>query len=151
MGGIIRMKRLVQSTWNHDKRRFEPVPIPYWAWEPAVIALSSAEEFVDRLSLGSEALASGVDDTRLLLDLDIKAQVILIIQGMVKYHSKTKTAANREFAAAARAGLGQGAGPGPRQKKAVDRAAVEESLVELQVKHHVFIVQGERSFVRNEN
>ena len=142
--GLIQFKRLVQARWNLASRRFIPLDTPRWEKEKAVILVASVEDVVDRVLQGENALAEWISDLRIIMDLSADSQVILLVKGLNKYFSKTKTLANRDFTAAARAGLSD-LGPGQSAANAgrLDKEAIDQALVELQLQETVFIVRGE--------
>ena len=140
---MIRFNRNVKAKWSGITKQFVPLDQPRWEWEKTIVLLAAAEEVIDRITQDSEPLSSWISDLRLIANLSVETQVILLIKGLEKYYSKTKTLANREFTAAARAGLaGASATAATSSTMRVDKETVEMALLELQVQETVFIVRG---------
>ena len=135
----------MKARWDLEKKRFVLLDEVRWVWENTVMLVVTAEDVVDKILEGGGNLKSWIVDTRMLLGLAEKDQVIVMMRGLGKYYSKTKTIANREFTAAARAGL-DGASGGGRSIRAaggrMEKDTVERELVKLQVDQGCFIIQG---------
>ena len=80
------------------------------------------------------------------MDLSVDTQVMLLVKGLNKYFSKTKTLDNRDFTAAARAGLSDaGLSRSTATTDRLEKDAIDRALVELQLQQTVFIVRGQSS------
>ncbi|WWC66778.1 uncharacterized protein I206_100683 [Kwoniella pini CBS 10737] len=160
--GVIKFKRHLKARWDSEKKRFIPLEEPKWVWEGIILVLVEAEEIVDKISTSSnvlgddailnekEDLSSWVSDIRLNLNLKKDDQVIIMIKGLQKYYSKTKSLANKEFTAAARAGLNgssstQGGSKSITLPTRPEKEIIEMALVELQVKERCFLVHVEKT------
>lgn len=89
---------------------------------------------------------------------DGSPQIMLVIHGMKAYHSKTKSAAQREFAARAKAALAEiegstpadpvqtrkkATGKGKTQSPRLEKDDIERELVAIHLRHGWLQVQGE--------
>ncbi|KAK8845528.1 hypothetical protein IAR55_006243 [Kwoniella newhampshirensis] len=139
--GVIRFKRHLKARWDPAKKQFIPLDDPRWVWESTVLVILNAVDLVDKIAAGEEELSTWASDVRLTLGLSAKEQMMVMIKGLQKYYSKTKSMANKEFAAAARAGLG-GLSAGSMQtvtaRPSKDR--IEMEMVKLQVAERCFLV-----------
>ncbi|WVQ93747.1 hypothetical protein IAU59_000824 [Kwoniella sp. CBS 9459] len=152
ISGVIRFKRHLKARWDATKKHFIPLDEPKWVWEPSILMIINAEEIVDRIAdiSGDDKLSNFIADVRLTLGLKSTDQMMVMIKGLNKYYSKTKSLANKEFTAAARAGLAGSAGANGRTSAAVinsrpDKETIEMELVKLQVKERCFLVHVEKT------
>ncbi|ODN76140.1 hypothetical protein, variant [Cryptococcus amylolentus CBS 6039] len=147
--GAIRFKRHLKSRWDVVVKRFIPLDQPRWVWEKTVLILITAEELVDKIADGDDALVQWASDVRLLLSLSQQDQVIIMIKGIEKYYSKSKSMANKDYMSAARAGLEGGAVGGAmtagRRAVRPTKDRIEEELVKLQVAEGCFLVHVEKT------
>ena len=108
-----------------------------------MVVMVTAEEIVDKIVHGGGMLDDWMGDTRLTLGLSGNDQMMVMVKGLQKYYSKTKTLANKEFTAAARAGLdGNQANPATLDARPA-KEVIEKELVRLQVEQGCFLVHGE--------
>lgn len=142
--GAIRIERHIKARYDHNAKRFMPIDSPFWEWDPAIIIVVDAESIVDTIALGEDSLIRWIQDARLKLKLDVESQVIIIMKDLAKYTAKTRTLANREFTALARAGLDAARNTSDASSSAgrLSKDRIEASLLDLQVKERVFLVQG---------
>ncbi|OCF45159.1 hypothetical protein I317_00961 [Kwoniella heveanensis CBS 569] len=159
INGVIRFKRHLKARWDSTKKQFIPLDQEKWIWEPSILMIINAEEIVDRIANASDStsddessLSTFIADVRLTLGLKVTDQMMVMIKGLNKYYSKTKSLANKEFTAAARAGLtgarsGNGrTGPGATvMSSRPDKETIEMELVKLQVEERCFLVHVEKT------
>lgn len=129
-----------------------------------MLVLITAEELVDKIAdadVGGredadadvDVLAQWASDVRLLLGLAMSDQVVLMIKGLQKYYSKSRSLANKDYINAARAGLDGGSATatttaavngryGPPRPT---RDQIEAEMVRLQVAEHFFLVHVEKT------
>ncbi|ORX34758.1 hypothetical protein BD324DRAFT_643279 [Kockovaella imperatae] len=144
--GLIRFRRHVRARWDNTTKRFYPLDQPRWEWDKSVLVLSSADDLVDMISQGGDYLNTWMADLRMIAGLSADTQIILIIKGLEKYYSKTKTLANREYTAAARAGLQPGSISTQNATiTRIERDAVVAALLELQFAEKAYIVKVEKT------
>ena len=150
VAGTIRIKRHVQARWDSTTKRFIPLDVSHWEWEPITILAVHATDVVDKILHGSTSLVQWIRDVRLLLELQSDATLILVIKGMAKLQAKLRTQANREYIAAARAGLEDGPPARASVKDSeepigpmVDNEAIGMEFVNLQITAGVHVVNGE--------
>ncbi|OWZ34011.1 crossover junction endonuclease EME1 [Cryptococcus neoformans AD2-60a] len=165
--GVIRFKRHLQARWDPESKRFVPLDDPRWVWEKTVLVLITAEELVDKIAdadVGGredadadadvDVLAQWASDVRLLLGLAMSDQVVLMIKGLQKYYSKSRSLANKDYINAARAGLDGGSATATTTTAAVNgrygpprptRDQIEAEMVRLQVAEHFFLVHVEKT------
>lgn len=156
--GVIRFKRYLQARWDPEPKRFVPLDDPRWVWEKTVLVLITAEELVDKIADADadadvDVLAQWASDVRLLLGLAMSDQVVLMIKGLQKYYSKSRSLANKDYINAARAGLDGGSATTTTTTAAVmngryapprpTRDQIEAEMVRLQVAEHFFLVHVE--------
>ncbi|WWD22481.1 hypothetical protein CI109_106974 [Kwoniella shandongensis] len=139
--GVIRFKRHLKAKWDPAKKQFIPLDEPRWVWESTILVIINAEELVDKIAAGEEELSTWASDVRLTLGLSSKEQMMVMIKGLQKYYSKTKSLANKEFAAAARAGL-DGLATASKQTlpSRPPKERIEMEMVKLQVAERCFLV-----------
>ena len=123
--GLIRFKRHVQARYDEASKRWVALEQDVWEWETTVVIVSTAEEIVDHAL--TDRLSDWIGDLRLQLG---NGQMILLIKDLGKYHAKSKTLANREFAAAVR-------GSSVQSTARLSRLEVDEALA-----HRCFLVYG---------
>ncbi|WVF66117.1 hypothetical protein IAT40_000856 [Kwoniella sp. CBS 6097] len=166
INGMIRFKRHLKARWDPTKKQFIPLDQPKWVWEPSILMIINAEEIVDRIATAStststsnpseESLSTFIADVRLTLGLKSTDQMMVMIKGLNKYYSKSKSLANKEFTAAARAGLAgsgsagtggnsNGRAGGAMMTSRPDKETIEMELVKLQVKERCFLVHVEKT------
>ncbi|TYJ54898.1 hypothetical protein B9479_004406 [Cryptococcus floricola] len=147
--GAIRFKRHLKARWDVAVKRFIPLDQPRWVWEKTVLILITAEELVDKIADGDDALVQWASDVRLLMSLSQQNQVIIMIKGIEKYYSKSKSMANKDYMSAARAGLEGGAVGGAmtagRRAVRPTKDRIEEEMVKLQVAEGCFLVHVEKT------
>lgn len=159
--GVIRFKRHLQARWDPESKRFVPLDDPRWVWEKTVLVLITAEELVDKIAdadVGADVdvLAQWASDVRLLLGLAMSDQVVLMIKGLQKYYSKSRSLANKDYINAARAGLDGGSATattttttaavnGRYAPPRPTRDQIEAEMVRLQVAEHFFLVHVEKT------
>lgn len=157
--GVIRFKRHLQARWDPESKRFVPLDDPRWVWEKTVLVLITAEELVDKIAdadVGADVdvLAQWASDVRLLLGLAMSDQVVLMIKGLQKYYSKSRSLANKDYINAARADLDGGSATATTTTAAVNgryapprptRDQIEAEMVRLQVAEHFFLVHVEKT------
>ncbi|WVQ62597.1 uncharacterized protein L199_000743 [Kwoniella botswanensis] len=162
INGLIKFKRHLKARWDPEKKQFIPLDQPIWIWEGICVLVINAEEIVDKIAPTStcespdeeerlDELNVWVSDIKLTLGLTVNDQLIIMIKGLQKYHSKMKSLANKQFTAAARAGLSgattanrnQGGRNGGRIGP--DKEIIEMALVRLQVKQRCFLVNVEKT------
>ncbi|KAL1407069.1 hypothetical protein Q8F55_006482 [Vanrija albida] len=148
VGATIRFLRHVRAEWDKDTKRYIPLDQERTEWDPTVVLVCSADDVVDFVAEGDNALIEWLADLRLTLRLKKEDQVILLVRGLDKYHAKTKSLAERAFRDAARAGL-SGDQSGPSSILAthgrVDKSVVEAELLRAQLEEMVFVVQVEKT------
>ncbi|EAL18234.1 hypothetical protein CNBK2520 [Cryptococcus deneoformans B-3501A] len=147
--GAIRFKRHLQARWDPGSKRFVPLDDPRWVWEKTVLVLITAEELVDKIADGGDTLGQWASDVRLLLGLATGDQVVLMIKGLQKYYSKSRSLANKDYINAARAGL-EGGSAATATATAITfrrptREQIEAEMVRLQVAEHFFLVHVEKT------
>ncbi|WVQ76229.1 hypothetical protein IAR50_005894 [Cryptococcus sp. DSM 104548] len=149
ISGAIRFKRHLQSRWDVAMKRFIPLDQPRWVWEKTVLVFITAEELVDKITDGEDALVQWASDIRLLLSLSQQDQVIIMIKGIDHYYSKSTTISNKNHKAAALAGLGGGAVGGVmaagRHSVRPTKDKIEEEMVKLQVAEGCFLIHVEKT------
>ncbi|OWZ53527.1 crossover junction endonuclease EME1 [Cryptococcus neoformans c45] len=158
--GVIRFKRHLQARWDPESKRFVPLDDPRWVWEKTVLVLITAEELVDKIAdadvggredADADVLAQWASDVRLLLGLAMSDQVVLMIKGLQKYYSKSRSLANKDYINAARAGLDGGSATttaamnGRYASPRPTRDQIEAEMVRLQVAEHFFLVHVEKT------
>ncbi len=102
---------------------------------------------MDKIACEESMLRTWIADVRLTLGLSLKEQIMVMIKGLQKYHSKTKAMVNREFTAAARAGIDGTEGlasTAAALSSRPEKEVIERELVKLQVEKGCFLVHGER-------
>jgi crossover junction endonuclease EME1 len=108
-----------------------------------VLVIVTAEEVVDKIAMGGRLLSGWAVDVRLALGINDTDQMIVMITGLQKYYSKSKSLANRAFTAAVRAGLGEGTKSSqPGMALRISKEVIERELVKLQVVEGCFLVHG---------
>ncbi|KAK4688871.1 hypothetical protein P7C73_g1220, partial [Tremellales sp. Uapishka_1] len=144
--GIIKFKRHVQARWSSSEKRFIPLPSPHWRWESTVVIVVPADEIVDKVAGGNDLLSKWSSDVRLATGLSRKDQVFIMIKGLQKYYSKTKSLANKEYTAQARAGL-SGTSISSQSSLTVrpSKGTIEMELVKLQVAEGCFLIHVEKT------
>lgn len=146
VGATVRFLRHIRAEWDTNTKRYIPLDKERTEWDPTVVLVCSADDVIDLVAEGGEALIEWLADLRLTLRLKKEDQVILLVRGLDKYHAKTKSLADRAFRDAARAGL-SGGQSGPSSILAthgrVDKSVVEAELLRAQLVEMVFVVQGE--------
>lgn len=142
--GSIRIKRHVKARWDQRAKRFFPLEQPFWEWDTSTLLVVNASEVVDKMISGNNELVQWIKDVRMMLDIPLGHQIIVVIKGLNKYQAKKKTMANREFTAMARAGLaaGETTVPSADVPRRIGQADIEAELVNVQVKERVFVVHG---------
>lgn len=132
-----------------------------------MLVLITAEELVDKIAdadVGGredadadadvDVLAQWASDVRLLLGLAMSDQVVLMIKGLQKYYSKSRSLANKDYINAARAGLDGGSATATATTAASNgryapprptRDQIEAGMVRLQVAEHFFLVHVEKT------
>lgn len=124
-----------------------------------MLVLITAEELVDKIAdadadADADVLAQWASDVRLLLGLAMSDQVVLMIKGLQKYYSKSRSLANKDYINAARAGLDGGsattatttaASNGRYAPPRPTRDQIEAEMVRLQVAEHFFLVHVEKT------
>lgn len=114
-----------------------------------MLVLITAEELVDKIADGGDTLGQWASDVRLLLGLATGDQVVLMIKGLQKYYSKSRSLANKDYINAARAGL-EGGSAATATATAITfrrptREQIEAEMVRLQVAEHFFLVHVEKT------
>lgn len=147
MAGVLRFRRHVRAEWDSTNKRYVPLDQERLEWDPTVVLVASADDVVDRVAQGGDTLSEWLSDVRLTLSLSSDCQILLLVRGLEKYHSKTQSIANRSFREAARSGLaGDGtssaASPSSAVAGRVDKETVETALLRAQVVRRVFVVHG---------
>jgi crossover junction endonuclease EME1 len=148
--GVIRFKRYVQARWDTAGKKFVPLDQPKWRWETTVLVIMTAEDVIDKIAVCNDELGTWAGDFRLMLGMGAKDQMFVMIKGLQKYYSKTKSLANKEYTAQARAVLGEKEGEGGRGRANSARPSkeiIERELVKLQVAHGCFLIHGEQLHV----
>lgn len=143
--GTIRFLRRVTAEWDAVAKIYVPIEVERKEWEPTTVLVASGEAIVDRVAQGGDALTDWLSDVQLTLDMKTHEQLMLVVRGLEKYHSKTKSIANRAFRETARAGLaGEGVAGVPTSvlSARVDKDQVEAELLRAQVVQRVFVVHG---------
>lgn len=147
VGGTIRFLRHVSAEWNASEKRFVPLDIPKTEWETTTILVAGADEVVDRILRGNNELVEWIADIRLTLFLAPDEQLLLLVRGLEKYHSKTRSIANKAFRDSARAGLATGrtgsAETSTGSRTRVEKEEVETELLKAQLSQYLLVVQGE--------
>lgn len=141
--GLVRFKRHVRARWDGDQKRFVPLEHPRWQWENTFVVIISAQELVDKIVLGNGELQDWAADLRMILrgQSSTASQMVLLVKGLEKYHSQTRSLVNKEYAAAARAGL-SAADSSVLHSSRPSRADVDCEVVKLQVAEGCFMVHG---------
>ncbi|WWC85903.1 uncharacterized protein L201_000773 [Kwoniella dendrophila CBS 6074] len=159
INGVIKFKRHLKARWDSDKKQFIPLDNPIWIWESTILMVINAEEIIDKISHSQSnqgedninELSLWISDIKLTLGLNSATdQLIIMIKGLNKYYSKSKSLANKEFTAAARAGLnGSSTSSNQPGNKSIgvrpDKETIEMALVQLQVKERCFLVHVEKT------
>lgn len=143
--GSIRFRRRVRAEWDSTLKRYQPLKEERLEWELTTVIVTSAEALVDYVAQGGNALVDWLSDVRLTLNFPLKEQLVLLVRGMSKYHSQTKSVASRTFREAARAGLvGEEATAMPNQPIAgrLDKDQIEAELIRAQVVQRIFVIHG---------
>lgn len=146
VGGTIRFLRHVSAEWSASEKRFVPLDNPRTEWETTTILVASADEVVDRILLGDGELAEWIADVRLTLFLAPDEQLLLLVRGLEKYHSKTRSIVNKAFRDSARAGLSTGRASSTEAsttfRTRVEKEQVEAELLQAQLSQYLRVVQG---------
>jgi len=146
VNGSIQFRRHVRADWNPVLKRYVPLEKERLEWETTTVLFVAADDIVDRVAQGGDALIEWIADVRLTLHVPLSQQLLLLIRGMNKYHAKTQSIVNRNFRETARAGLAGENVPALSAATVtgrVDRAQVEAELLRAQVVQRVFVVHGE--------
>lgn len=146
VNGSIQFRRQVRATWNPVIKRYVPLDEARQEWEKTTVLVASADDIVDRVSHGDDALITWLADVRLTLGMSLNDHLLLLVRGMDKYHSRTQSIINRNFRETARAGLSGeqvAAAKSSSVTGRLDKAEVEEELLRAQVVQRIFVVQGE--------
>lgn len=146
VGGTIRFLRHISAEWDASAKRFVPLDNPRTEWETTTILVASADEVVDRILRGNGELVEWVADVRLTLFLAPDEQLLLLVRGLEKYHSKTRSIANKAFRDSARAGLATGRASSAEVNQGfrtrVEKEEVEAELLKAQLSQYLLVVQG---------
>lgn len=145
VGGTIRFLRHVSAEWDASAKRFAPLDNPRTEWESTTILVASADDVVDRIVRGNGELVKWIADIRLALFLAPDEQLLLLVRGMEKYHSKTRSIANKAFRDSARAGLATGRASSTEastSRSRVEKEEVEAELLKAQLSQYLLVVQG---------
>lgn len=143
VGGTIRFLRHVTADWDASAKRFVPLDTMRKEWETTTILVASADEIVDRVIRGNGELEEWIADVRLTLFLAPEEQLLLLVRGLEKYHSKTRSEANKAFRDSARAGLANGRTRSTAAHKTrVEKDEVESELLKAQLSQSLLVVQG---------
>lgn len=103
----------------------------------------TAQELVDKIALGDGTLRDWAADLRMIVGEQATSnpQMVLLVKGLEKYHSQTRSLMNKEYAAAARAGLGA-ADTSVLHSSRPSREDIDCEIVRLQVAEGCFMVYG---------
>lgn len=140
--GTIRFLRHVRAEWNPQKKQYIPLDKERQEWDSATVLVASVDAIVDHIAEGGDALIEWLSDVRLTLSLKPSDQILLLVRGLDKYHSKTRSIHNRNFREAARAGMSAAEFGGAAVSGRIEKEDIEMELLRAQVVQRVFIVQG---------
>lgn len=147
---ILRFRRILKKRYDGDKKQWFAFPpgrsevVP----ESTTIVYLSASELADHIQEGT--LIGLPAMVRKGLGMGHKAQVVLFVQGLVKYLGKKKAKDSRdwrervreEMGEAAAAGPMRGRGPRKAAKDTLGREEADRELVQLQVLERCFVMLG---------
>lgn len=146
VGGTIRVLRNVSAEWDATAKRYVPLDDTRTEWETTTILVASADEVVDRILRGNGELVEWIADVRLTLFLAPDEQLLLLVRGLEKYHSKSRSIANKAFRDSVRACLATGRAPSTRAtdglRTRVEKEEVEAELLKAQLSQNLLVVQG---------
>lgn len=145
VNSTIRFRRRVTSQWNEVEKRFLPLDQERFEWEPTLVIVTSVDSIVDQIAEEDEMFIRWLKDVRLTMGITDE-QVLLLVRGMGKYHTKSVAVVNKSYRESAAAGLMGAQGrksSGPKDNsKRVTKDMVESELLRAQVMERIFVVLG---------
>lgn len=141
---MIRFRRRVASAWDETQKRFVPLETEHYEWEPTFVVVTSVDAIVDQIAEDDSLFIRWLRDVRLTMGIKADEQVLLLVRGMAKYHSKSVSVVNKSYREHAAAHLAGGTAARPQSKMTrVSKEMVETELLRAQVAEQIFVVLGE--------
>ncbi|KAK4461630.1 crossover junction endonuclease eme1 [Cladorrhinum samala] len=136
VANVVRWSRKVNSKFNDELERYEPVQ-ECIEREPYAMVILSAQDFIDR-ALSQDPSANLESHVQKMKASFPSYTLIYLIEGLEAFLRNTRNQRNRQFASAVRGNLGPTASL-HSSGSLINEDAVEEALLRLQVMHSALV------------
>jgi hypothetical protein len=144
LNNVMTFRRLVAAKWNEKRRLMVPLEKAEKVREQTVIIYLTAMELVDLIV--QDELLDLPSRVRAVVGLGPRAQVMLVVQGILAYYRERKKMEARAYQNEMQARMGGSATasrhPAKGWETKLDKRAIERGLIRLQVSEKVFISNG---------